>query len=72
MRDDFYDDVIAFSNELFAIIQPLVRAEIEEIRGVTTSKGTLDVLLETGWIRLRGRRNVQRAQHARNATGCPA
>ena len=45
--------------ETLAIIayhQPVTRAEIEEIRGVTTSKGTLDVLLETGWIKLRGRR----------------
>lgn len=47
--------------ETLAIIayhQPATRAEIEEIRGVTTSKGTLDVLLETGWIRLRGRRKA--------------
>src|ERR671922_787484 len=47
--------------ETLAIIayhQPVTRAEIEEIRGVTTSKGTLDVLLETGWIRPRGRRKV--------------
>jgi segregation and condensation protein B len=36
----------------------LSRAEIEEIRGVITSKGTLDVLLETGWIRPRGRRKT--------------
>ncbi len=45
--------------ETLAIIayhQPATRAEIEEIRGVTTSKGTLDVLLEIGWIRPRGRR----------------
>ena len=45
--------------ETLAIIayhQPATRAEIEEIRGVTTSKGTLDVLLETSWIRPRGRR----------------
>ena len=38
--------------EVLAIIayhQPVTRAEIEEIRGVSTSKGTLDVLLETGW-----------------------
>jgi segregation and condensation protein B len=45
--------------EVLAIIayhQPTTRAEIEEIRGVTTSKGTLDVLLETRWIRMRGRR----------------
>jgi segregation and condensation protein B len=47
--------------ETLAIIayhQPVTRAEIEEIRGVATSKGTLDLLLETGWIRLRGRRKV--------------
>jgi len=36
--------------------QPVTRADIEEIRGVAISKGTLDVLLETGWVRLRGRR----------------
>ncbi len=45
--------------EVLAIVayhQPVTRAEIEEIRGVSTSKGTLDVLLETGWVRLRGRR----------------
>jgi segregation and condensation protein B len=47
--------------ETLAIIayhQPVTRAEIEEIRGVATSKGTLDTLLETGWIRLRGRRRA--------------
>ena len=47
--------------ETLAIIsyhQPVTRAEVEEIRGVTTSKGTLDVLLETGWIRPRGRRRA--------------
>ena len=47
------------ATETLAIIayhQPVSRAEIEEIRGVTTSRGTLDVLLETGWIRMRGRR----------------
>jgi segregation and condensation protein B len=47
--------------ETLAIVayhQPVTRAEIEEIRGVATSKGTLDLLLETGWIRLRGRRRV--------------
>jgi segregation and condensation protein B len=38
--------------------QPLTRAEIEEIRGVGLSKGTLDVLLEAGWIRPRGRRRT--------------
>lgn len=47
--------------ETLAIIayhQPCTRAEIEEIRGVSTSKGTLDVLMETGWIRMRGRRRA--------------
>ena len=47
--------------ETLAIVayhQPVTRAEVEEIRGVNTSKGTLDVLLETGWIRLRGRRKA--------------
>ncbi len=47
--------------ETLAIIayhQPVTRAEIEEIRGVSTSKGTLDVLLETGWVRMRGRRKA--------------
>lgn len=47
--------------EMLAIIayhQPVTRAEIEEIRGVVTSKGTLDVLLETGWVRMRGRRRT--------------
>jgi segregation and condensation protein B len=45
--------------ETLAIIayhQPVTRAEIEEIRGVSTSKGSVDVLLQTGWIRPRGRR----------------
>jgi segregation and condensation protein B len=47
--------------ETLAIIayhQPVTRAEIEEIRGVSTSKGSIDVLLETGWIRPRGRRKA--------------
>jgi segregation and condensation protein B len=47
--------------ETLAIIayhQPVTRAEIEEIRGVATSKGTLDLLIETGWVRLRGRRRA--------------
>jgi len=47
--------------ETLAIIayhQPVTRAEIEDIRGVTTSKGSVDVLLETGWIRPRGRRKT--------------
>ncbi|MCM2293656.1 SMC-Scp complex subunit ScpB [Allorhizobium sp. BGMRC 0089] len=47
--------------EVLAIIayhQPVTRAEIEDIRGVQTSKGTLDVLLEAGWVRFRGRRRT--------------
>jgi len=41
---------------IIAYHQPVTRAEIEDVRGVATSKGTLDVLLETGWVRMRGRR----------------
>jgi segregation and condensation protein B len=47
--------------ETLAIIayhQPVTRAEIEDIRGVSANKGTLDVLLETGWVRMRGRRRT--------------
>ena len=47
--------------ETLAIIayhQPVTRAEIEDIRGVSTSPGTLDVLMETQWIRPRGRRRA--------------
>jgi segregation and condensation protein B len=43
---------------IVAYHQPVTRAEIEEIRGVSTSPGTLDVLMETGWIRPRGRRRA--------------
>ena len=41
---------------IIAYHQPVTRAEIEEIRGVSLSRGTLDVLMEAGWVRLRGRR----------------
>jgi segregation and condensation protein B len=47
--------------ETLAIIayhQPVTRAEIEEVRGVAVAKGTLDILLESGWVRMRGRRRV--------------
>jgi segregation and condensation protein B len=47
--------------EVMAIIayhQPVTRAEIEEVRGVDTSKGTLDTLLESGWVKMRGRRRT--------------
>lgn len=49
------------SLETLAIIayhQPATRAEIEEVRGVATGKGTMDLLLETGWVRMRGRRRT--------------
>jgi len=38
--------------------QPVTRAEIEEVRGVSLSKGTLDLLIELGWVRIRGRRRT--------------
>ena len=47
--------------ETLAIIayhQPITRAEIEDIRGVTVSKGTIDTLLEAGWIRPGKRRET--------------
>ena len=47
--------------ETLAIIayhQPVTRAEIEDIRGVAASAGTLDVLMEVGWVRPRGRRRA--------------
>lgn len=47
--------------ETLAIIayhEPATRAQIEDIRGVTISKGTLDVLMEAGWVRPAGRREV--------------
>ncbi|MBM3584822.1 MAG: SMC-Scp complex subunit ScpB [Alphaproteobacteria bacterium] len=47
--------------ETLAIIayhQPATRAEIEEVRGVSVSKGTLDLLLEIGWIKPRGHRDA--------------
>lgn len=47
--------------ETLAIIayhEPVTRSEIEEIRGVALSKGTLDILLEARWIRPRGRKRV--------------
>nr|WP_319516989.1 SMC-Scp complex subunit ScpB [uncultured Cohaesibacter sp.] len=47
--------------ETLAIIayhQPVTRADIEQIRGVSVARGTLDVLLQTEWVRVRGRRRV--------------
>ena len=49
------------ATEVLAIIayhEPVSRAEIESIRGVQTSGGTLDVLMEAGWVRIAGRRDV--------------
>ena len=49
------------ATEVLAIIayhEPVTRAEIESIRGVQTSGGTLDVLMEAGWVRAAGRREV--------------
>ncbi len=49
------------AQETLAIIayhQPVTRAEIESVRGVQASKGTLDVLLELGLVRMRGRRRT--------------
>lgn len=49
------------ATEVLAIVayhEPVSRAEIEGIRGVQTAKGTLDVLLEAGWVRVAGRREV--------------
>lgn len=49
------------ATEVLAIVayhEPVSRAEIESIRGVQTAKGTLDVLMEAGWIRVAGRREV--------------
>ena len=49
------------ATEVLAIVayhEPVSRAEIEAIRGVQTGKGTLDVLLEAGWVRVAGRREV--------------
>jgi segregation and condensation protein B len=49
------------SLETLAIIayhQPATRAEVEEVRGVATGKGTLDLLMEAGWVRMRGRRRT--------------
>ena len=43
---------------IIAYHQPVTRAEVEEIRGVALSRGTLDTLLEAGWMQPRGRRKV--------------
>lgn len=43
---------------IIAYHQPATRAEIEEVRGVATGRGTIDLLMEAGWIRMRGRRRT--------------
>ena len=43
---------------IIAYHQPITRAEIEEVRGVTLSKGTIDILLEAGWVKPKGRRRL--------------
>ena len=43
---------------VIAYHQPVTRSEIEDIRGVTIHRGTIDVLMETGWIKMRGRRKT--------------
>lgn len=48
--------------ETLAIVayhEPVTRAEIEDVRGVSVSSGTLDALMELGWVRPAGRREVQ-------------
>ena len=47
--------------ETLAIVayhQPVTRAEIEDIRGVMLSKGTIDALMEIGWVKIRGRKRT--------------
>ncbi|MEQ3747202.1 MAG: SMC-Scp complex subunit ScpB [Henriciella sp.] len=47
--------------ETLAIIaygQPVTRAEIESVRGVAVSRGTIDVLMEAGWVKIKGRRRT--------------
>jgi segregation and condensation protein B len=47
--------------ETLAIVayhQPVTRAQIEDIRGVALSKGTIDALMEVGWVRIRGRKRT--------------
>ena len=43
---------------IIAYHQPITRAEIEEVRGVTLSKGTIDILLAAGWVKPKGRRRL--------------
>ena len=61
--------------ETLAIIayhQPITRAEIEEVRGVGLSKGTLDILMEIGWVRPKGRKRAPRRRHPAVPASAPA
>ena len=57
-RPKRYSRALLETLALIAYRQPITRAEIEDIRGVAISKGTLDTLLEIGWVRMRGRRKT--------------
>jgi len=61
MREEAMDErpLSRAALETLAIIayhQPVTRSDIEEIRGVSMSRGTLDMLMAAGWVRMRGRR----------------
>ena len=55
---------------IVAYHEPVSRAEIEAIRGVQTAKGTLDVLMEAGWVRIVGRRSAARQRAGIRLRGC--
>ena len=57
-RPPRYSRAVLETLAIIAYHQPVTRAEIEDIRGVTMSRGTLDILLEIGWIKMRGRKRV--------------
>ena len=63
------------ATEVLAIIayhEPVSRAEIESIRGVQTSSGTLDVLMEAGWVKIAGRRYTPPQRNSSNISACRA
>jgi segregation and condensation protein B len=53
---------------IIAYCQPVTRAEIANVRGVEVSSGTLDVLMETGWVKPRGRRRTPGRPHTYGVT----
>ena len=53
-----YSRALMETLSLIAYRQPITRGEIEEIRGISLSKGTMDILLELAWIKPRGRRRT--------------